>query len=214
MHKVLPSFRGVFGLHRRQTSRLSTSKGGNEMFRRILGVFMIGSCLVVPGIASAQERSPHTGSTAVGVDVGAFIPSADELESALIVNALFDYYVTPRVSLRTVFGLTDPGFSQESSDSLRQIPLRLDVNYNWERGKWHPFVGAGVGAYFLRFKDNGQAFGDTETKAGFNLGGGMEYFTGRTVSIKGEARYHVIGDTRNGTDPSGFVLTGGLKKYW
>ena len=184
------------------------------MFRRIVCVLMIGSYLAVPGIASAQERSPHTGSTAVGVDVGAFIPTDNQLDNALIVNALFDYYVTPRVSLRTVFGLTDPGFSQESSDSLRQIPLRLDVNYNWERGKWHPFVGAGVGAYFLRFKDNGQAFGDTETKPGVNLGGGIEYFTGRTVSLKGEARYHMIGNTRNGTDPSGVVVTGGLKKYW
>ena len=124
------------------------------------------------------------------------------------------YHLTPRISLRTDFGLTDPGFARESADSLRQIPLRLDVNYNWERGKWHPFVGAGVGAYFLRFKDNGQAFGETETKPGFNVGAGMEYFTGRTVSLKGEARYHAIGNTRAGTDPSGLVFTGGVKKYW
>ena len=42
----------------------------------------------------------------------------------------------------------------------------------------------------------------------------MEYFTSRTVSIKGEGRYHVIGKVRTGQDPSGFVFTGGLKKYW
>ena len=184
------------------------------MFRRILGVFMIGSCLVVPGIASAQERSPHTGSTAVGVDVGAFIPSADELESALIVNALFDYYVTPRVSLRTVFGLTDPGFSQESSDSLRQIPLRLDVNYNWEGGRWHPFVGTGVGAYFLQLKNNGRPAGDRETKFGFNLGGGVEYFLGPRVAVKGEGRYHMIEDAESGFDPSGLGLSIGVKTYF
>ena len=70
------------------------------------------------------------------------------------------------------------------------------------------------GRYFLRLKHNGQSFGDTETKPGFNIGGGIEYFTGRTVSLKGEARYHVIGNTRTGMDPSGLVLTGGLKKYW
>ena len=46
---------------------------------------------------------------------------------------------------------------------------------------------------FLQFKDNGQALGQSETKPGFNVGGGIEYFTGRTVSLKGEARYHVIG---------------------
>ena len=184
------------------------------MFRRVLGVFMIGSCLMWPGIAAAQERAPHAGSTAVGIDVGTFVPADDEFGNALVINALLEYYLTPRVSLRTDLGLTEPGFRRGSSDTLRQVPLRLDVNYNWEGGRWHPFVGAGVGAYFLQQKDNGDAFGDAETKAGFNLGGGVEYFTGRTVSIKGEARYHMIGDTRTGENPSGLVLTGGLKSTW
>lgn len=184
------------------------------MVRRVLGMLVLVSCMIPSGVAWAQERSPHTGSTAVGVDAGVFIPKADDLDDAFIINALLEYYVTPRVSLRTMFGLTDPSFARESTDSLRQIPLRLDVNYNWEGGKWHPFVGAGVGAYFLRFKDNGETIGDSETKVGFNVGGGIEYFTGRTVSLKGEARYHVIDDMRGGQDPSGFVVTGGLKKYW
>jgi hypothetical protein len=46
------------------------------------------------------------------------------------------------------------------------------------------------------------------------VGGGIEYLTGRTVALKGEARYHVIGNTRSGLDPSGLGLTAGLKKYW
>ena len=184
------------------------------MKTRVLGVVMLGGCLTWPGMAVAQERAPHTGSTAVGIDLGAFMPAENQFDNALIVNALLEYYVTPRVSLRTDFGLTDPGLSRESTDSLRQIPLRLNVNYNWEGGKWHPFVGAGAGAYFLQFKDNGQPFGQSETKPGFNVGGGIEYFTGRTVSLKGEARYHVIGNTRGGQDPSGLVFTGGLKKYF
>jgi len=184
------------------------------MIKRVLGVFMLGSYIMWAAPAIAQERAPHTGSTAVGVEAGAFLPTESQLDNAFIVNALIEYYLTPRVSLRTNFGLTDPGFSNESTDSLRQIPLRVDVNYNWEGGKWHPFVGAGVGAYFLQVKDNGHSFGDSETKAGFNFGGGVEYFTSRTVSLKGEARYHKIGDTRGGQDPSGLVVTGGLKKYW
>ena len=148
------------------------------MFKRTLGVVILGSCVICPRVVVAQERAPHAGSTAVGIDVGTFLPRESQLDNALIVNALLEYYVTPRVSLRTDFGLTDPGFSRESTDSLRQIPLRLDVNYNWEGGKWHPFVGAGAGAYFLQFKDNGEAFGKSETKPGFNVGGGIEYFTG------------------------------------
>ena len=184
------------------------------MFKRVLGVLAFVSCIIPSGLAQAQERAPHTGSTAIGVDAGVFIPKGDQLDNAPIVSALLEYYLTPRVSLRTMTGLTDPGFARESTDSLRQVPLRLDVNYNWEGGKWHPFVGAGAGAYFLRLKDNGQAIGDTETKLGFNVGGGLEYFTGRTVSLKGEARYHAIDGMRGGQDPSGLVFTGGLKKYW
>jgi len=184
------------------------------MSRRFLGMIVLGSCMVSPGVAVAQERAPHSGSTAVGIDAGAFIPRDSQLQSAPVVNVLAEYYVTPRVSLRTDFGVTNPGFVRESSDSLRQIPLRVDLNYNWEGGKWHPFVGTGVGAYFIQFKDNGQSFGSSETKAGFNVGGGVEYFTSRTVSLKGEGRYHMIGKTAAGQDPSGFVLTAGLKKYW
>ena len=184
------------------------------MLKRLLGVLVFASCISPSGFAWAQERAPHTGSTAIGVDAGVFVPRNDQLDKAPIVSTLLEYYLTPRVSLRTMFGLTDPGLARESADSLRQVPLRLDVNYNWEGGKWHPFVGAGAGAYFLRFKDNGQAIGDTETKLGFNVGGGVEYFTGRTVSLKGEARYHAIGNMKAGQDPSGLVFTGGLKKYW
>ena len=184
------------------------------MVRRVIGILMIGASLMWPRAAAAQERAPHTGSNAVGVDVGAFIPADNQFDTALVVNALVEHYVTPRVSLRTVFGLTDPNFAQTSNDSLRQIPLRLDVNYNWEGGKWHPFVGAGVGAYFLQSRDNGQSIGDSETNAGFNFGGGAEYFLTRNFSLKGEGRYHMINDTRTGLDPSGFAITGGVKKYF
>lgn len=68
--------------------------------------------------------------------------------------------------------------------------------------------------YFLQVRDNGRSFGQSDTEPGFNVGGGVEYFTARTVALKGEGRYHVIGDTRTGQDPSGRVFTGGLKKYW
>jgi len=184
------------------------------MFRHKVGVIALGACIIGSGVASAQERAPHTGSTAVGVDFGAFMPKESQLDPAPIVNVNLEYYFTPRVSVRTGFGLTNPGFSRESSDTLRQVPLHFDVNYNWEGGKWHPFVGAGAGAYFLQFKDNGHALGASDTKAGFDVGGGVEYFTSRTVSLKGEARYHQIGRTSAGEDPSGMVITGGLKKYW
>ena len=161
-----------------------------------------------------RRRQPHTGSEAVGFEVGAFVPNDDQFDSDLLVNGLFEYYLTPRVSLRTEFGITDPGHAREPADSLRQVPLRLDVNYNWEGGVLHPFVGAGVGAYFLRNKDNGRPFGQTFTEPGINLQGGLEYFLNRRVTLKGEARYHRIDSLPGGPDPSGWALTLGMKRYY
>ena len=67
-----------------------------------------------------------------------------------------------------------------------------DLIHNWEGGKIHPFVGAGLGAYFLQPRDNGEDFGDGATKLGGTLLGGVEYFTSKTFSVKGEARYHIV----------------------
>jgi hypothetical protein len=45
--------------------------------------------------------------------------------------------------------------------------------------------------------------------------GGIEYFTSRTVSIKGELRYHIVSDILNGSfNPDGAAITIGLKKYF
>jgi opacity protein-like surface antigen len=173
----------------------------------------IGLLAMAPASGVAQERVPHAGSTAVGFDVGAFVPSDDQLDVAPVLGALFEYYLTPRVSMRTGFGFADPSFS--GGNSLRQVPLKVDLNYNWEGGRWHPFVGTGVGAYFLQSKNsNGTAFGNQETKFGFNLGGGMEYFVNRRVAVKGEGRYNIIEDAATGVDPSGLGLSVGLKTYF
>jgi hypothetical protein len=191
--------------------------GGGFMRKLFIGSLVLSFLALGLTSASAQDRrrrQPHTGSEAVGFEVGAFVPDDDQFNSDLLVNGLFEYYVRPRVSLRTEFGFTDPGHTREPVDSLRQVPLRLDVNYNWEGGVWHPFVGAGIGAYFLRNKDNGVPFGNTMVQAGTNFGGGVEYFLNRRVTVKGEARYHRIDQPLGGPDPSGWALTLGLKHYY
>ena len=115
------------------------------------------------------------------------------------------------MSFRTGFGWSNPAFGGGPVDSLRQMPLRLDVNYNWEGGRWHPFVGTGVGV-LLQFRSNGSSIGETETRFGLNTGGGLEYFFNRSVALKGEGRYHAVTNAR-GLDPSGIALTAGLKTY-
>ena len=171
---------------------------------------------LVAGSPASAQRMPAAETTAVGGDVGLFFPKDDRLDRALDVGVFYEYYLSPRVSLRVGFSQADPEFEREDEDSFRQRRLDLSVIYNWEGGKIHPFVGAGFGAYFLQLKDNGESFGDGETKAGVSLGGGIEYFTSRTVSVKGEGRYHVVNndDLPFGLDPSGLSVMVGLKAYF
>ena len=61
------------------------------MVKRVLGIIVVGLCMVSPAIAVAQERVPNAGSTAVGVDAGAFIPRDGQLDVAPIVNVLLEY---------------------------------------------------------------------------------------------------------------------------
>lgn len=177
-------------------------------------VLMMMAMMSLADNANAQVRVPDAGMAAVGGDVGFYLPG-DDFNPAPTIAGSYEYYFTPRVSLRTSLGWTNPHFDFNDNDSLRQTRLTFAVLYNWERGKWHPFVGGGLGAYFLQYKSNGNSSGDGDRKLGVNAGGGIEYFTSRTVSLKGEAQAHFIGDdTDLPWSPSGIALLFGVKKYF
>ena len=65
----------------------------------IFGSLVLGLCVASPSRVAAQEREPHAGSMAAGFDVGAFVPKDSAFDSSLVLSALYEYYVTPRVSL-------------------------------------------------------------------------------------------------------------------
>jgi opacity protein-like surface antigen len=188
-----------------------TLQGGQLMTaRRILvPVLMFG---FVNTIASAQPRVPDTGMGAVSGSIGVIIPK-EPFETDLALGAAFDYYFTPRVSLRPGVLWADPNV-EDSDESLRRVGVMVDVIHNWERGKWHPFVGAGIGAYFFQSKFDGQSFREDETNIGGNVGGGVEYFTTRTTVIKGEVQYHFISQGDLFQSPNALTLMIGLKKYF
>ena len=94
-------------------------------------------------------------------------------------------------------------------------PIRVgaDLVHNWEGGAVHPYVGAGLGMYFLQFRDLGHSIGDRETKFGGTIFGGAEFFTSNTFAVKGEARYHIVSKIGE-FNPSGLALTFGVKSYF
>jgi len=89
----------------------------------------------------------------------------------------------------------------------------VDLIHNWEGGAVHPFVGAGIGTYFLQPRLNGTNLGDSATKVGATILGGLEFFTSNTFAVKGEARYNLV--QKSGPyNPSGLSLTIGVKSYF
>lgn len=181
------------------------------MRAQLLTVVVIG-ILACP-VAAWAQRVPHKGSSAVGGDVGVYIPRETGMTNGLALAGFFEHYLTARDSVRIDLGWADPKFDTENTDSMRQVRLGADLIHNWEGGSVHPFVGAGLGAYFLQEIDNGNNLGNSEKKFGGQVLGGVEYFTSNTFSIKGEAAYHVISKIDQ-FNPSGLQLSIGAKVYF
>jgi hypothetical protein len=175
----------------------------------------VALCLAIPATAEAQARMPHRGASAVGGEVGILLPQDDALSTGPVLEGFYEYYFTARESLRIGVGWMNPKWDAEESDSLRQIRIGGDLVRNWEGGTVHPFVGAGLGMYILQFRDNGENSGDSETKFGGAIFGGVEFFTSNTFAVKGEARYHIVSRSdRLNVNPSGLSLTFGVKSYF
>ena len=179
---------------------------------RLLTTTVLLMSVALARSAAAQARVPDEGMASIGAEIGFFFPE-EIFETGTAAAVSLDYYVNPRFGLRGSLGWVDPNF-ERSGDSLRQIRLSVDGMYNWEHGKWHPFAGGGLGVYLLQHKLSGRSVGVEETKLGVRVGGGIEYFMRRTVTIKGEALYHGVQQGQLPWSPSGVTLTIGIKKYF
>jgi hypothetical protein len=129
---------------------------------------------------------------AVSGSVGASVPADASLDNGLDVAGSIEGYLTSRVSVRGQVGASWWDIVGRHFTGT-VMPLRVDGNlvYNWEGGRWHPYVTAGVGLYHYRSTISGAPDG-TDSKAGFNVGGGIEYFFHRRTTIVGEALYHKV----------------------
>ena len=132
---------------------------------------------------------PHKDAGALGADVGVFLPRQDGMTTGPEIGGFYEYYLTARDSLRVGGGWANPKNEADSNLRTRQLRFGVDLIHNWEGGAVHPFVGAGLGSYFLQPRLNGTNLGDSATKIGGTILGGVEFFTSNTFAVKGEARY-------------------------
>ena len=169
--------------------------------------------LGLPATTSAQERMPHKGAGAVSGELAVFLPQQSGMTTGPELGGFYEHYLSARNSIRVGGGWANPRQEENSNARTRQIRLGGDLIHNWEGGSVHPFVGAGLGAYFLQPRVNGTSVGSTATKLGGTLLGGMEFFTSKTFAVKGEARYNIV--QKSGPyDPSGLSLAIGVKSYF
>jgi len=182
--------------------------------------------LTIAAPAFAQQRQqarqarrpvPDKGMAAVGVSVGAALPNEPSFTNGWDLAANVEGYLTPRVSVRgqlsgawwDIFGHSYPGTVD---------PLVLDGNlvYNFEHGVWHPYLTGGVGMYHYRFTEGSTTSSDT--KAGFNLGGGVEFFLSRHDTVTGEVLSHIVpGDAHGALNvykPDFWSIMFGYKRYF
>ena len=173
--------------------------------------FILTLILVALPSAAMAQRVPATDSGAIGGDGGLFSAG---LSQGPTLEGFYEYYFSPRNSLRIGLGWARP---QGKPLDQQFLHVPVDLVYNWERGgSVHPFVGAGLGIYFLE-EHRSWPWEDEitrETKLGGTLFGGIElYAKPRTASFKIEARYHAV---RNHTisNYDGLAITLGFKKYF
>lgn len=176
-----------------------------------LFILAIALPLLLAGAAAAQ--TPDTGLIGAGGNIGIFFPDEAQ-EKTITLDGTAEYYVTPRISVRGLFGWASPGLENRTEDHVRQVRLLFNGVYNWEYGEWHPYVTAGAGAYFVRLLLDGRDDPDSETRGGINLGGGAEYFTSDRASVKGELRFDIVSHPPGLPDASGVTLTIGIKRYF
>ena len=142
--------------------------------------------------AYAQRRVPAEGMWGLGGSIGAGVPSDPSLANGLEFAANLERYVTPRVSIRgQLGGMWSDIVGRHFTGTLNPVILDGNVVYNWEGGVLHPFVTGGAGLYFYRSLING-APAMTDTRPGFDVGGGLELFYNRRTTMTAEALYHVV----------------------
>src|SRR5262249_30653882 len=143
--------------------------------------------------ASAQ-RVPATGMWAIGGSTGAAGPADASLENGLQLAGTVERYFTPRGSVRGQLRAAWWGITRRHlTRTITPVFADGNVVYTWEGGVWHPFVTGGVGLY--RFHASESATQDrSDTKAGVNVGGGLELFFNRHATVTTELDYHKVGD--------------------
>ena len=137
------------------------------------------------------------------------VPSTDDrVDVGLSVAGNIEGYLTPRLSIRGQVGGTwqDLKAGQPFSGTTKPLWIDGNISYNWEGGKWHPYVTGGGGLSYEESSSHA-SFNGSDRAFGLNVGGGIEYFFTLHATVTGEVLYHHVGEIEpsalNTCTPSG-----------
>ena len=184
-------------------------------FRGLVVALAVSVATAAP--AFAQGPVPDRGMGAIGLSFGAAMPSDEVLSTGWFMAASGEWYLSPRFSVRAQLG---GAFWDVDGGGLdgKVSPMHITGNaiYNWERGKWHPYAGGGIGWYRYRFGEGDERLSDD--KVGVNLGGGIEYFFTRRDTLTGDITFHIVpGEAESFIFPYKaryWTIAGGYKRYF
>jgi hypothetical protein len=168
--------------------------------------------------ASAQQRTPAKLVWGVGGSIGTSVPADPSLDKGLGLAGNVEGYLTPRVSVRgQLEGAWFDIVGRRFTGTVNPVSLSGNLAYNWEGGRWRPYVTGGVGVYRQHSSETATA-PVADTRGGINVGGGLEYFFRRRATLTGEALYHHVNSINTAlttfNDGSYWSFRAGLKTYF
>lgn len=163
--------------------------------------------------SAAAQSNIEPGAIAAGGHIGVLFPD-EAFEKTIALDAFGEYYATPNLSIRGLFGWASPGVENFTEDHFRQVKLLFNGIYYFKRDNWLPYVTAGAGAYFVRQLFENAPDPDSETRGGLNFGVGTEYSLGEGATVKGELRWDIVSQPAGFPDATGVSLMFGYKRYF
>ena len=164
---------------------------------------------VLLALPAAAAPVPADSDMAVSVNLGladAFDSDLEDLERVL--TGTFEFYTAPRISWRGLVGVTSFEADVPGRPDVDVKFVNANVVYNWEKGKFHPFVTGGVGHYD---RDASFSFpGRSGSDFGVNAGGGVDWYFGPRWGLKFEGALHEL----SGDGPDSFFLATAGVKFW
>ena len=188
----------------------------------IVAAASIVCCFALP--AAAQRRPditgpvPDEGMIGAGAQITAAMPFENSWKNGIDLTGSLERYLSRRVSVRgAVSGAWLDIQGRGFDGTINPIAFNGNLSYNWEGGKWHPYLTGGAGFYHYRFSEGIDT--SHANKFGVDFGGGTEYFFTRHDSLLGEVLVHAIPGTVTSRattyeDPSYWTLSAGYKKYF